>query len=54
MSDLDYDKGTLKAYIYDLEARLKERNAEIERLALDVKILVEELERERLPKRDER
>jgi hypothetical protein len=37
-----------------LEEKLNEAKAEIERLALDVKILSEELERERLPKRDER
>jgi hypothetical protein len=54
MSDLDYNKETLKAYILDLEDRLKARNSEIERLALDVKILSEELEFERRPKRDER
>ena len=54
MSDLDYNKDTLKAYIHELEARLKERNSEIERLSLDVKILSDELEFERRPKRDER
>ena len=37
-----------------LSQELKEAKAEIERLALDVKILSEELERERRPKRDER
>lgn len=37
-----------------LEEKLNEAKAEIERLALDVKILSEELERERRPKRDER
>ena len=54
MSELDYNKETLKAYILDLEARLRERNAEIERLTLDVAILVGELERERKEKVDER
>jgi hypothetical protein len=54
MSDLDYNKETLKAYILDLEDRLKARNSEIERLVLDVKILSDELEFERRPKRDER
>lgn len=37
-----------------LEEKLKEAKADIERLSLDVKILSEELERERRPKRDER
>lgn len=54
MSDLDYNKDTLKAYILELEDRLKARNAEIERLTVDVHILSEELERERRPKMDER
>lgn len=37
-----------------MEFKLKEYEREIERLSLDVAILREELERERLPKRDER
>ena len=37
-----------------MEFKLKEYEREIERLSFDVAILREELERERLPKRDER
>jgi hypothetical protein len=37
-----------------LEKQLKARDADIERLTLDITILTEELERERAPKRDER
>ena len=37
-----------------MEFKLKEYEREIERLALDIRILTEELERERRPKRDER
>lgn len=54
MDDLNYSKDALRAYILELEERLKARNADIERLSLDVQILSEELERERRPKRDER
>ena len=49
-----YTKKSLADYISDLEERLKKSNAEIQRLALDVQILSEELERERRPKMDER
>lgn len=49
-----YNKKSLADYISDLEERLSKSNAEIERLSLDVKILSEELERERRPKMDER
>lgn len=54
VDDLNYSKNMLKMYILELEDRLKARNAEIERLSLDVQILSEELERERRPKMDER
>lgn len=50
----EYTKKSLADYINDLEERLKKSNAEIERLALDVQILSEELERERRPKMDQR
>ena len=50
MSDIE----TSKELIQLLEKLLKEANANIERLTLDVTILTEELERERRPKRDER
>lgn len=49
-----YNKKSLADYIDDLEERLSKSNAEIERLALDVKILSEELERERRIRMDER
>lgn len=38
----------------EIDKKLKARDAEIERLTLDIQILTEELERERAPKRDER
>ena len=44
----------LSEQVIMLEQKLGEARADIERLALDVKILSEELERERRPKRDER
>ena len=44
----------MKEHIGFLLKKLDEAEAEIERLSLDVKILVEELEHERRPKRDER
>jgi hypothetical protein len=50
MNDLELCKE-LTGY---LSEKLKEARAEIERLSLDVKILSEELEFERRPKRDER
>lgn len=50
MSDLELCKE-LTAY---LSEELKKARAEIERLSLDVKILSDELEFERRPKRDER
>lgn len=49
-----HNKKSLADYILFLEERLRESHAEIERLSLDVKILSEELERERRPKQDER
>lgn len=50
MSDIEASKELIQL----LEKLIKEANAEIERLSLDVKILSEELEFERRPKRDER
>ena len=38
----------------EIDMKLKAKDAEIERLTLDITILTEELERERAPKRDER
>lgn len=38
----------------EIDAKLRAKDAEIERLTLDIQILTEELERERAPKRDER
>jgi hypothetical protein len=38
----------------EIDAKLRAKDAEIERLTLDIQILTEELERERRPKRDER
>lgn len=49
-----YNKESLADYIESIEKQLKEARAEIERLAIDVKILSEELERERRPKMDQR
>jgi archaellum component FlaC len=46
--------GYLSEKIDRLEKELKAKNADIERLTLDVAILTEELERERRPKCDER
>jgi hypothetical protein len=51
MSDLT---PTAIEVIAEYAKKLKEAHAEIERLSLDVKILSEELEFERRPKRDER
>jgi hypothetical protein len=50
MTDLELCKE-LTGY---LSEKLKEAYADIERLSLDVKLLSEELEFERRPKRDER
>lgn len=38
----------------EIDKKLKTKDAEIERLSLDIQILTEELERERAPKRDQR
>jgi hypothetical protein len=46
--------GYLSERLDRLEKELKARDAEIERLTLNITILTEELERERAPKRDER
>ena len=50
MSDIEASKELIQL----LEKLLKEANANIERLTLDVAILTEELEHERRPKHDER
>ena len=45
---------SLLSQIAELERKLKQANSEIETLTLDVRILTEELERERRPKQDVR
>ena len=46
--------GRMQVTIQNLNTRIKALEADMERLTLDNHILVEELERERQPKRDER
>lgn len=46
--------GKMQITIQNLGTRVKALEADIERLTLDNHILVEELERERRPKQDER
>lgn len=49
-----FDEKKLNETLQLLQKKLDAANAEIERLSLDVKILSEELERERRPRMDER